>query len=311
MSHYLYIPFRKKEVPPNYKKIIEEWLSLEERQESKITVCYYGEKKLKQLPLNSKISVIFPGKPGKKSPLHGIEAVATETLRFFENLSLHLRVTDESKNSILIPEVADKMQEDGLLDAFDGRLQIKLIYLDANAKEASIMTSSFLNSLKKYKEHERGAIKLQFLSNNPTTNANLDQTHKTKKTKLESFREQAEQGRHCIYNLKEHYPKLSLGEVAHVIRDYYQYKSSRCCGLSGLLSLNWLFSSTESKEAINYLSNDQISDVDRFAYASRFLKRYKENHLTQILAPVLEKALIQHESNWETELHSRALQFEL
>lgn len=301
MSYYLYVPFKKKEVPPNLNKIIEEWLLLEAKQNHEVIVCYYGEKKLSQLPDNSKVSVLFSGKPGKKSLLQGLEHVKTETLRFFENLSLHLRVTDESKNSILVPEVADKMKEDGLFDDFKGRLQINLIYLDANTKEASIMTHSFLNSLKKYKEHENGAIRLQFLSNNLAEKSNSHRADRTKKTKLELFREQAQQDRCFMYNSKENYPKLSLGEIASVIKDYYQYKSSRCCGLSGLLRLNWFFSSTESLEAIKHLSDEKISDSDRFAYASRFVKYYKESHLSQLLAPALEKGLIQHQANWDIE----------
>ncbi|MGL5743160.1 MAG: hypothetical protein ACRCXC_11825 [Legionella sp.] len=52
------------------------------------------EKILTQLPPDAKISVLLPGKP---SPMHGIEHVKTETLRFFEGLSRHLRVTDEKK----------------------------------------------------------------------------------------------------------------------------------------------------------------------------------------------------------------------
>lgn len=309
VSHYLYVPFKKKAVPPNLKKIIDEWLLLEAKQNHDVLVCYHGEKKLCQLPSNSKVSVLFSGKPGKKSLLHGLEQVKTETLRFFENLSLHLRVTDESNNSILVPEVADKMKEDGLLDDFKGRLQINLIYLDANRKEASIMTHSFLNSLKKYKEHENGAIRLQFLSNNLPEKANFHQTDRTKKTKLELFREQAQQGECCMYNSKENYPKLSLAEIAPVIKDYYQYKSSRCCGLSGLLKLNWFFSSTASTEAIKHLSDEKISDIERFAYASRFIKYYKENHLFQFLAPALEKGLIQHQANWDIEpMHSSELQ---
>lgn len=216
-------------------------------------------------------------------------------------MSLHLRVTDESKNSILVPEVADKMKEDGLLDDFKGSLQINLIYLDANKKEASIMTHSFLDSLKKYQEHENGAIRLQTLSNNLPEKSNFQQTGRTKKTKLELFREQAQHGECFMYNSKENYPKLSVGEIASVIKDYYQYKSSRCCGLSGLLGLNWFFSSTASSEAMKYLRDKKISDTERFAYASRFIKYYKESHLSQLLAPALEKGLKQHHANWDVE----------
>ncbi|CAM2836236.1 hypothetical protein LEAN103870_04655 [Legionella anisa] len=302
MSHYLFVPFKKKEVPPNLKKIIEEWLLLEDKQKNEIILCYYGEKKLSQLPDNSKISVLFSGKPGKKSLLHGLEYVETETLRFFENLSLHLRVIDQNKNSLLIPKVADQMKEDGLLDDFKGKLQINLIYLDANTKEAAIMTHSFLNSLKKYKEHENGAIMLQFLSNDLPEKSNLHQTYRAQKTKLELFREQGQQGERFMYNKKENYPKLSLGEIACVIKDYYQHKSSRCCGLSGLLRLNWFFSSSASMQAIKYLSDEKISDIDRFAYASRFITYYKENHLTQFLRPAFEKRLIHHQANWDIEL---------
>ncbi|KTD24184.1 hypothetical protein [Legionella maceachernii] len=298
MTHYLYIPFKRKDVPSNQKKMIEEWLLLEQKQKNEVVVCYYGEKKLKQRPQSAKITILFAGKPGNKSPLHGIDDIDTELLRHSEGLSQHLRVIYAHNNSILVPEVADKMKEDGLLDEFQGRLQINLIFLNANIKEAHTLAGSFFNSLKKYEEHKQGVIKLQYLANDSQEKSNSYPTYTHKKSQLELVKEPAIYTKHSMYNDKAHYPKLSVDEVASVVKAYYRYKSSRCCGLSGLLNLNGLFSSAASTEALKYLSKKDISDIDRYAYASRFIRYYKENHLSQFLNPVLENALQEHEATW-------------
>lgn len=103
-----------------------------------------------------------------------------------------------------------------------------------------------------------------------------------------------------MYNHKEGYPHLAFTEITEVIKEYNNYKSARCCGLSGLLGLNGFFSSTASTEAIQYLADEKISETTRYAYASRYLKYHKENHLAQLLYPVLDKAFQHNELIWNT-----------
>lgn len=48
------------------------------------------------------------------------------------------------------------MKEDGMLDNFKGKLEIKMLFLDAVAGEAHTMTHAFLNSLKNTLSRNKG-----------------------------------------------------------------------------------------------------------------------------------------------------------
>lgn len=303
MTHYLYVPFKKRELSTDQKGLIEEWVHLETEQNHDVVVCYHGEKNLNQLTAHAQVSVLLPGKPGKPSSLHGIDQNDTETLRAFPDLSAHLRVTNGKRQSILVPEIADKMMEDGLLNSSASHIQIKLFFLNAVPKETHIMGQAFLNALRKDRNYQDTVIRVDYHANQPETASAPHRMPKSIK-KLESFLAQAESNRYSLYNHKENYPQLSLDEVSDAVRNYNQYKSSRCCGLSGLLGLNGLFSSTASEQAIKYLMNKEIPAAERFAYASRYSIRFGENHLAQVLKPILEQSLKNHESTWKQEANN-------
>lgn len=155
MAQYLYVPFSLNNVPENYKDLIQEWT----RIEPGVTVCYAGTEALKQVPPNTRISILVPGVPGQPSKVSGIETISTELLRHTPSLSRHLRVTSGNK-TVLGPETANQMIADSLLDDFTGRLRIRLLFLDAQRPYA--VARAFLNALKADNRHEKGTIRVEY-----------------------------------------------------------------------------------------------------------------------------------------------------
>ncbi len=304
MTYYLYVPFKKKEVSERQKAIIKQWITIENTRSNHVNVCYLGEKTLQNLPKASKVYVLFHGKAGQASPLLTHEHVPTELARKFESFSTHLKVND-GKHSLLIPEVADKMVADGLLNGFAGHLNIKLFFYDENKKNALTLTDSFFNSLDAKTKSKNGNIKIDYYADIPP-NAISDNgpssfasKPKGQTTKTEEFIERAKLPQYSFYNTVDCAPKLSIQQMFSAIKQYNEYKSARCCGLSGLLHLNGLFSSDASAHAIKYLTTSSISEDKRFDYASKFLARFPNNYFAECLKPLVEKSLQDNELIWD------------
>lgn len=297
MTYYLYVPFKKKDVPFRQQAIIDQWVKVENEKRIGVQVCYAGEKTLSNLPPAAKIHILFHGKVGQPSPISGIGNISTELVRCFESLSQHLRIKD-GKQSVLVPGVVDKMIEDGLLIGFNTHLHIKLFFYDEDKKTALNLTKAFLNSILSKPLTKNSNIRLDYYSDNPkNTPQNTPQNiipfapRPKPKSKSEEFIEQAREPRHSFFNKEECAPKLTLEHMSQAIKNYNEYKSSRCCGLSGLLNLNGFFSSDDSDQAIKYLNNPNISKEIRFDFASKFVTNCPNNYFTQCLKPVVEDSL--------------------
>lgn len=300
MAYHLYVPFKKNDIPANQQTLINEWMQLEKVQCNDLTVSYLGEKALSTLPENADVRVFIPGTPGKRSRLQ-TGNTPTEQLRFWPSLSRHLRVT-EGKSSLLVPEIADNLVADGLFDSPKNRLRIKLYFLNTSTKESHELARSFYNALesnsskiKKIPLEENGKIRVSY----HYAPKSLDPG--SKKSKIEQIKEHMEQPKFSIYNNEEFCPKLLLKEANSVIASYKSYKSSRCCGLSGLLRLNGLFSSDASEEAIQFISDKSKSDTERFIYASRYVALNKDTHLSLYLKPFVTNSREQNERAWADE----------
>jgi len=303
MAYYLYVPFKKKEVPANLQNSIEQWIQIESQQKNDVIPCYSGENSLTKLPENAKIIVLLHGKPGKASPL--TKGIHSETTRFFPGLAKHLQVTD-GNSTLQVPEIADKMIEDGLLHDVTDHLQIQLFFLDANIQEARSLAVAFFNSLnvpQKNSSGTNGTIRLDYFANQSVKGSSA-----SKELKLQQFIKDAKEPKNSIYNKNDSYPKLSLDQISEAIKEYNRYKSSRCCGLSGLLGLNGLFSSNASAHAIKNLSNKEISESNRLANASLFIERFPQNYFAQCLQPVVKKSIEEHELFWTSEMNQLGLQ---
>lgn len=110
-----------------------------------------------------------------------------------------------------------------------------------------------------------------------------------------------EQNKYSIYNQSQDYPKLSLQDASLAIKAYLKYKSSRCCGLSGLLGLNGLFTSYASHNTIKILKNSKMTDSARFASAANFITQNKNTHFAKFLQKFVTDSRQVHESQWTKE----------
>lgn len=299
MTYYLYIPFKKKDVSERQKKLIEHWVTVANERRENIEICFSGDKKLSHLPSFSKIYILLLGKAGPMSPLAAMADIPTELARGFESFSRHLKLND-GKHSLLVPEVADQMIADGLLNGFNRYVHINLFFYDEDEKTAMNLTKAFLNSLVK-KPVKNCNIRLDYYADNAASDSQNNTQHDASKkaqSKSEQFLEQVNQPKHSLYNNATTGPKLTADQISLAIKQYYEYKSLRCCGLSGLLNLNGFFSSDESAKAITYLSGSDLSQEICFDFAAKFLKNYPNNQLSHILNPILDESLKYNQLFW-------------
>ncbi|KTC98577.1 hypothetical protein [Legionella erythra] len=288
MTYYLYIPISRKKLPLDQQEAVKQWVALEKQKNKNVILCYQGEK-LPALPDSAKVGVWLHGTPGAPP----FTTIDSETARHHPSVSSHLRLTHK-KDTILVPQIADDLVKDGLLQSFNpdskNRLRIKLFFFDAG-KQAESLASAFRNSLRKYEQYHQGHIRIDYypghLSELKTKQAD-EPAHKFICTPQSGQELRAKTLRHSFYNSEAAAPKLTIGQVNEVIKQYRAYKSSRWGGLSGRFGLNTFFSSDASLQAIDLLDNSQLSDTKRFNYAVQFLKRFPNTHLAKYLRPEIE-----------------------
>lgn len=317
MPYYLYVPYKKKELPNRYNAIVEQWVQAEEKNNQKVIICYAGENNLDKLPRATQLVLLLPGKTGKPSPLS--KNMPLKLLRPWESLSTHLRLKDEgpihlnsnpksrasNTISLLLPEIAEKMVADGLFEGSAHFLNIKLCFFDADFG-TKILANAFFDTLLEAPEAQNSNIRLNYYDiSMPPPPHKIDPATKKKveRSKHQEFIERIQLPTNSIFNNTEGSPQITLEQLNSVIMQYNEYKSSRCCGLSGILGLNGLFSSEDSSKAIAYLKNTTLSDGDRFKIASNFVKNYPHNFLTHCLKPVIETSTQLNHYRWAYQLH--------
>lgn len=257
---YLYLPFRKRDLTPKLQDLIDHCTQTAKEENKDIRVIYSGEKELANLPENAEIHVLLPGKGGNISPFVKQNNISNQIARFHKSTNQHLCLRD-NKLSKLIPDLADEMVSDKLFDcAMDKKISIKLFFLD-EINQAPNLVNVFIETLKENKD-------INF------SNRIVRIDHHTGSYEL---------------NEKE-LPKFRREDSVLAINQYYEYKSLRCCGLSGILNLNGLFSSDQSIKTINKLRDTTISDEQRFTIAQQFLTDNSDKYLAKCLRTFIEQS---------------------
>lgn len=292
MTYYLYIPIPRKKFALDQQEAVNKWVELERQKNKNVILCYQGEK-IPPLPARAKVGVWLHGTPGSL-PSSTFLGLDSETARHLPSTSSHLRLTHKQKDSVLVPQIADDLVKDGLLQGFSVDSQrslcIKLFFFDAGA-QAGTLASAFCNSLLKYDQYHQGNIRIDYYPGQLSelkAKQSDEPAHKFIRLNQTGEEVRAKTFRHTLYNRKDAAPKLTMSQINDVIRQYNEYKSSRLGGLSGRLGLNTFFSSDASLAAIKSLKNNALSETQRFHEAVQFLKRYPTTHLAKYLRPEVE-----------------------
>lgn len=300
MPYYLYIPIAQKNIPANLRSTIKQWVDIEKKRNKDVIVTYLGDKGLINLPQHAKIYVLAPGQAIETPQF--LRKVPTKLALGFESTARQFYLSLNPAQQIFVPDIVTNMVADGLFAKNDEHgqqsktgynLRIKLFFFDAK-KQAQRLAEVFYELLSEQapRDEEMRAlnnIRLDYYPNytiqgprkiNEQPDHKYTQTTPTKRTK---------DIRDSIYNNEVCKPVLTLEQVKLAIDEYNRYKSSRCCGLSGLLGLNGLFSSDESTYAIRAL-NGASCDTTRFEIAQRYMRKYPENKFAECLHPFIDRA---------------------
>ncbi|QRN02453.1 hypothetical protein GH742_00375 [Legionella sp. MW5194] len=291
MTYYLYIPIPRKKFSLDQQEAVNKWVELEKQKNKNVILCYQGEK-IPPLPGSAKLGVWLHGTPGAQ-PHPTFMSIDSEIARHSPSISRHLHLTHDEK-SVLVPQIADDLVKEGLLQQFQANsqrsLRIKLFFFDAG-KQAEILASAFRNALSKYEHYHQGNIRIDYYPGQLSelkTKANGEPAHKFIRSTQSGEEQRAKTLRQTLYNREDAAPKLTMAQVNEVVKQYRDYKSSRLGGLSGRLGLNTFFSSDASLATIKALENNRLSDTRRFNLAVQFLKRYPTTHLAKYLRPEVE-----------------------
>jgi hypothetical protein len=274
---YIYVPFKKHEVPPRLRDSIEQWLQSSKAKNKDIIVSYSGEKGLANLPDNAKIYVLMHGKAGTISPFVKTNKITSQTARHHRSTNAHLRLTD-GKYSKLVPDIADEMIEDKLFNnSKDSKLCIKLFFFNAG-KQAPVLAQAFNEVLKENKDidYANRSVRVDYYT------SPLSPPGKLKPFKASTVRESLSS------NSDKSLLTLSQEQVALALEQYREYKSSRLCGLSGILGLNGFFSSDTSHTTIEKLHDSTISDEERYTIAELFVAQNSEKYFAECLSPYVK-----------------------
>ncbi|MBA3537791.1 MAG: hypothetical protein H0T84_14475 [Tatlockia sp.] len=274
---YIYVPFKKNEVPPRLRDSIEQWVQSTKDKNKEVVVSYSGEKGLANLPENTKIYVLVHGKAGKISSFVKRSNISSQIARSQPSLSAHLRLAD-GKYSKLVPDIADEMIEDKLFtNPKDSKLHIKLFFFNAG-QQAPQLAQAFNDALKDNKnvDYSNRTVRVDYYT------GPLRPQDKLKIFKPSSVR-------HTLLNSDDKCnPGFSQEQLDLALEQYREYKSSRVCGLSGILGLNGFFSSDASLRTIEQLRDNTISDEQRFSIAKMFVARNSEKYFAECLNPYLQ-----------------------
>ncbi|RJT47384.1 hypothetical protein D6J04_07435 [Legionella taurinensis] len=304
MTYYLYIPIPRKKFPLDQQEAVNKWVELEKQKNKNVILCYQGEK-IPPLPAKAKVGVWLHGTPGRL-PSSTFKAVDSEIARHYPSISSHLHLTHK-KESVLVPQIADDLVKDGLLQQFSAdsqhSMRIKLFFFDAG-KQAETLASAFRNALSKYEHYHQGDIRIDYYPGQLSelkTKQNGEPAHKFIRSTQSGEEQRAKTIRQTLYNREDAAPKLTMAQVNKVVQQYRDYKSSRLGGLSGRWGLNSFFSSDASLAAIQTLENNRLSDTQRFHQAVQFLKRYPTTHLAKYLHPEVEASQKDNNQRYSTQ----------
>lgn len=287
MIHYVYVPFKIEDLTDKQAALIEEWVQITSAQGKKMGICYAGQTQLDKLPAKASIYILIPGKPEK--PLTKLfQGVKSETLLSSPLFSLQFKTSGGGKNMV-IPQIAQQMIQDGLFKSSHAHIHIQLCCFTASASDARFWVNAFMDELKKENESQNKKIRLDIY---PCSLTKTQTT--TQQVNLPDFIAKMPRNKQSLYSK---HPQLSLELVSSTIDEYWNYKSSRGCGLSGLLGLNGFFTSHASNLTIDLLKNDKLSPEERFSYAARFLAQNQGTALAEYLDPIITKARAEYEAD--------------
>ncbi|MBA2710580.1 MAG: hypothetical protein H0U57_08325 [Tatlockia sp.] len=287
---YIYVPFKKKDLSPKLKETIKKMANSLKTDNELVFVTYSGEKGLAILPKNEQIYVILPGKAGKISPFVQQNKLSTQVARFHPSTNSHLRLS-EGKQTKLVPQIADEMVEDKLLDnPRDNNISIHLIYL-FEEQQAKFLTESFTEALLEHK-----------VSNNANKTIKVD--YKTNPFKIMRNSNSLSEAKSLSESV-EQAAKFNMENLNKALAQYREYKSSRCCGLSGLLGFNGLFSSNESLNTIRKLRNVSITDEERYSIAQLYMTQHSGNYFAECLRPFVNLKINNQEISAENSFQAR------
>ncbi|MBA2651009.1 MAG: hypothetical protein H0U73_01870 [Tatlockia sp.] len=274
MTNYIYVPYTKKEVPTTVAEHLNKFIKSNNEKDNEVIVMFSGKHGLDNLPTNAKVFVLMHGQPGKVNKFKQSNTTVAP-----------LGLTDR-KNSKSVPDIAKEMIADGLFEnSKDTRICIELYFTMNAAKEKGhTIAESFSETLKKNTDFNERAIRIDYYSNqrNPSGKSNASPI------------------KHSIYGSELCQPKLSKEQVKEAIIEYVEYKSSRFCGLSGILGLNRFFTSNESIQTIQSLQSE-CSDEKRFQLAKQFLAKHSENAFAQCLKLNVEKSKVNNDLSWSAQ----------
>ncbi len=268
---YIYVPFRFQDLSTEQIKTIKLWAKSKVKASENPIITFFGQKGLMNLPKDSEILILLPGKAGQISTFVKQNKISNKIASLYTSTNAHLRLS-EGKQSILVPKIANDMVDDALLNnSPDSILSIQLIFLNEE-KQAKALAESFNEALKEHLDQNK-TIKVDY-----KTDLKVSKPASSKSPiKLN------------VANSEKNPATLNLLDLASALDQYLEYKSSRCCGLSGLFGFNRLFSSNESLITIKKLRNSSTSDEERFAIAKLFVEQHSENYFAECLKPILEK----------------------
>lgn len=295
MTDFLYAPFNtesKEEIVTPWK----EWKKVSDDKRSPVTLFFAGHKAVapQKLPqTNDTIYVLIPGKPG---PLNTIaKELSSDLARKHESTSSHLKFND-GKNIIFIPQLAQKMVEDGLLK--NKKCKIKLCFFDVtdlDHESVKYAAQSFMDTLKNSSKDKR-SIRVDYYV--PESSRQSEKTEDSNYNFIEKkclqFMEQTKAPKNSIYSNSAE--ALGSSSLKTALNKYHQYKSVRLCGLSGLFGLNGFFSSNESLNLVKLLKNEK-STVRCYELASQFISQYPNHKLAFFLKPAMESA-VSYKQRW-------------
>ncbi|KTD61959.1 hypothetical protein [Legionella spiritensis] len=296
MTSYLYIPFKKEEFTLTGRSHLNQVIH-RETKEKKREIIYHGQRGLTKSELLAEatvIHVLIPGRAGHMSTIAGAKDLSLETVRHHPSFAGHITLSD-SKNSIMIPDLVDQLDANGLLKRnSDAKLHIKLVFTD-ETEQAEYLTKVFFKFLERNADHLDTDIKVSYSTPKKQRSlyrAGQSTVQTPEQTKITAIKQS------FFTHPGDNGHQLTRDQVRDIERQYYDYKSSRCHGLSGLLGLNRLFSSSDSLDTLTLLNDRTISDDKRYQYALQFLRRHPDNHLAKYLCPTVEQAYKDNKELW-------------
>ncbi|MDP3267408.1 MAG: hypothetical protein Q8M40_00020 [Legionella sp.] len=289
MTDFLYVPFNtesKEELVSPWN----DWQKVSKNQNRPVTILYSGNKEVapqKLPPTNDTIYVLIPGKPGPLNPI--AKELSSNLARKHESTSSHLKFND-GKNIIFIPQLAQKMVEDGLLK--NKKCKIKLCFFDVtdlDHESVKYAAQSFMDTLKNsFKDKRSIRVDYYVPESSRQSEKTEDSNYNFIEKKCLQFLEQSKTPKNSIYSNSGE--ALGFSSLKTALDKYHQYKSVRLCGLSGILGLNGFFSSNESLNLVNQLKKEK-STVTCYELASQFISQHPNHKLAFFLKDAMVPAV--------------------